>query len=81
MKARIVKWGNSLAVRIPKPVAEAALLREGDLLEIETLADHIKLHRVSRIPSFAKLIAEITPENRYEEILSGAETGKEKIEW
>jgi len=81
MKTRIVKWRSSLAVRIPKSVVEAALLKEGDLLEIETLADHIKLHRVGRIPSFAKLIAEITPDNRYEEILSDAETGKEKIEW
>ena len=26
-EAQIVKWGNSLAVRIPKPVAEAAGVR------------------------------------------------------
>ncbi len=81
MKAQMVKWGNSLAVRIPKPVAEAARLKEGDLLELEALEDHIELHKISRVPSLAKLVAEITPENRYQEISSGAETGKEKIEW
>ena len=33
---RIAKWGNSLAVRIPKDVAEALGLEEGD--EVELLA-------------------------------------------
>jgi len=32
---QIVKWGNSLAVRIPKPVAEEAGGREGDSIVIE----------------------------------------------
>jgi antitoxin component of MazEF toxin-antitoxin module len=30
--AQIVKWGNSLAIRIPKPVAEAAGVEEGDAI-------------------------------------------------
>ena len=29
-KAQIVKWGNSLAVRIPKPIAEVAGVEAGD---------------------------------------------------
>jgi antitoxin component of MazEF toxin-antitoxin module len=33
--AQIVKWGNSLAVRIPKPVAEQAGVQEGDPIVIE----------------------------------------------
>ena len=33
--AQIVKWGNSLAVRIPKPIAEEAGVREGDPIVIE----------------------------------------------
>jgi hypothetical protein len=28
MKAQMVKWGNSLAVRIPKPILEEARLGE-----------------------------------------------------
>ena len=35
MRAQILKWGNSLAVRIPKPVAEEANIRAGDAIEIE----------------------------------------------
>ena len=32
---RIAKWGNSLAVRIPKDVVEALGLKEGDEVELK----------------------------------------------
>ena len=81
MKAQMVKWGNSLAVRIPKPVAEEARLKDGDLLEIEAVEGHIELRKPTKVPSLAKLVAEITPENRYQEIATGPATGKESVEW
>jgi antitoxin MazE len=82
MKIQMVKWGNSLAVRIPKPVVEAAKLREGDSLEVEVSADgYLELHRVTRVPTLAQLISQITPENRYTEISTNAEIGKEVVEW
>jgi len=82
MKAKMVKWGNSLAVRIPKPVAEKARLREGDALEMEASAEgHVELRRASKIPTLAQLVSQITPENRYAEISTGAEVGKEVVEW
>ena len=31
---RVAKWGNSLAVRLPRAVVEALELREGDEIEI-----------------------------------------------
>jgi antitoxin MazE len=31
---RVAKWGNSLAVRLPKAVVEALQLKEGDEIEI-----------------------------------------------
>ena len=34
MQARIQKWGNSLAVRLPAEVVEALALKEGDQIEI-----------------------------------------------
>jgi len=39
MQAQVLKWGNSLAVRIPKAIAERAKLRAGDSLEIEVAAE------------------------------------------
>ena len=81
MKAQMVKWGNSLAVRIPKPIAEAAKLKEGDSLEVEAVDGCVELRRASRMPTLAKLVSQITPENRYGEIATGAEVGKEVVEW
>lgn len=31
---QVSKWGNSLAVRLPKPVVDALELKEGDQIEI-----------------------------------------------
>jgi len=42
-KAQIAKWGNSLAVRIPKAVAEEARLQEGDAILIEVSKGHVEL--------------------------------------
>jgi antitoxin MazE len=82
MKAQMVKWGNSLAVRIPKPVAEKAKLKEGDSLEVEAAAEgHIELRRARKIPTLTQLISQIAPENRYAEVSAGAEVGKEVVEW
>lgn len=82
MRARVMKWGNSLAVRIPSPIAEEASLRLGDPLEIE-VADQgsVRLHLVGKIPTLAELVAQITPDNRYPEISAGKEIGKEAVEW
>ncbi len=52
MKTQMVKWGNSLAVRIPKHVVERARLKEGDSLEIEAPAEgQVELRRPTKIPS------------------------------
>ena len=32
---QVVKWGNSLAVRLPAAVVDALQLKEGDSIEIE----------------------------------------------
>ncbi len=80
-KAQIVKWGNSLAIRIPKPVAEQAGVQEGDPVVLEAARGQIKLVRSERVPTLKELVAQITPENRYEEISTGPERGKEIVEW
>lgn len=82
MQAQVLKWGNSLAVRIPKPVAEDAHFQVGDPLEIAVGADGVvQLHRVGDVPTLAELVARITPDNRYSEVSVGAEIGREAVEW
>jgi antitoxin MazE len=82
MQAQVLKWGNSLAIRIPKPIADDAHLQLGDPLEIAVAADGVvQLHRVGEVPTLAELVARITPENRYAEISIGREVGREAVEW
>ena len=82
MRAQILKWGNSLAVRIPKSVAEAAQLTAGDPLDIDVPEQGcIHLHRTGNIPSLSELVSRITRENRYPEISAGSELGRESVEW
>ena len=79
---QIVKWGNSLAVRIPKPVAEKAGMQEGDPIEVAAgAAGNIEVRRKDRVPTLKELVAQITPENRYGETKTGVARGKEVVEW
>jgi antitoxin MazE len=80
-KTQVMKWGNSLAVRIPKAVAEKVRIREGDPILIEARKGCVEIRSVERIPTFEELVAQITPENRYDETDWGADAGKEIVEW
>jgi antitoxin MazE len=79
--AQLVKWGNSLAVRIPKPVAKEARMKKGDSIEVEVIDGHIELRRSQRTPRLKDLVTGITPENRYHETDWGSDQGKELVEW
>ena len=82
MKTQMVKWGNSLAVRIPKHVIKEAKLKERDSLEIEAVAEgRVELRRAAKIPTLSQLVSQITPANRYDEVSAGMEVGKEVVEW
>ena len=80
-KAQLARWGNSLAVRIPKAVAEQARLQEGDSIVIKTVDGHVELHPAERIPTLEELVTQITLANRHKEIATGPERGKEIVEW
>ena len=57
------RWGNSLAVRIPKDALDGADMHEGDRLEIVSERGHLVLVPQAITPSLDELIAGITPEN------------------
>jgi len=78
MKARIQRWGNSLALRIPKTFAEGISVCEGD--EIEMNVTKGKLVIASRPPRdyrLADLVAGIRPGNLHREIVTGGPQGHE----
>jgi antitoxin component of MazEF toxin-antitoxin module len=45
-QARVGKWGNNLAVRLPGEVVRSARLREGERVEVEAQADTIIIRRL-----------------------------------
>ena len=80
-KAQVVRWGNSLAVRIPKGIAEEARMKEGDAVVLKAAKGKIELRRETRVPTLEELVAKITPENRHPEVDWGKPVGKEVVEW
>jgi antitoxin MazE len=77
MNARVQKWGNSLAVRIPKSVASEAGLKQGAPVEISV--DGGRVIVAPRRDSYVlkDLVAGITAENRHDAADFGKPFGRE----
>jgi antitoxin MazE len=78
MEGKIQRWGNSLAIRIPKPIAEQVGLKQGGVVDLEVEADALSIRPVAP-PKYAlaDLVEGITEENRHQEIETGAALGEE----
>lgn len=77
MVTSIQRWGNSLAVRIPKPFASQAGLTEDTDVEIVVEGDRIVISPAKKQWKLEKLLAGISPSNRHREIRSGQPRGEE----
>ncbi len=79
MRTRIQKWGNSLALRIPKAFALGAHLQQDTLVDM-TIDDEGKLVVVA-VPEFVikleTLLHGVTNQNRHAEIDTGFMKGNE----
>jgi len=78
MRAKIQRWGNSLAVRLPKPFAEEAGLEPQSAVELSVVQGSLV---VAPLPepawSLEELLAQVTDENIHEEIDTGLPVGRE----
>jgi antitoxin MazE len=74
---QLVKWGNSLAVRIPKTVLDELQFKEGDELNVRIKNGRLQLLPVAGRETLASLVTRITPENRHGEVDWGGLVGKE----
>jgi len=54
---RVAKWGNSLAVRLPRSVVEALQLHAGDAIEIEVVGP--RSLEIAKSPSSRELLARL----------------------
>ncbi len=75
---QLAKWGHSLAVRIPKEIAEGARLREGDRLTVAVGKDRqVVVRPARRRYDLDELVSGITAKNRHGETDWGSSVGKE----
>jgi antitoxin MazE len=78
MKTRVQKWGNSLAVRIPKAFAAEAALAEDVPVELSIVRGKIVINPLATEPlSLNELLSGITPANLHGEWDTGSAVGKE----
>lgn len=78
MKARIQKWGNSLALRIPKSFASHSSLEQGSVVELTLDNGRMIVERTREEEySLGDLLARVTRKNLHSEVDFGAPVGKE----
>jgi antitoxin MazE len=77
MVASIQRWGNSLAIRIPKAFAEQAQIDENSAVEISIEGDRITIAPARRGWKLEELVRKISPDNLHREVKWGGKTGKE----
>lgn len=77
MTATIRKWGNSLALRLPRAVAQQINVSEGQSVELKVTADKLIVRPARRRPTLDELLAKVTPQNIHPETDWGPPRGKE----
>ena len=76
-KLQIVKWDNSLAVRIPKGIAQQWGVREGSTIDMVVHSDHVLMRK--KPGNLAAVLGRITVDNLHPEVGTGSTEGNE--EW
>ena len=76
MTSKIQKWGNSIAVRIPKTIIEKASLSVNSEIEIEYKNQKIIIFSKKKPVQLKDLLSQITKDNLHTED-SDAKLGKE----
>jgi len=74
MHMNVIKWGNSLGVRIPRAFANKIGIHEGNSVEV-SLQDHSILIR--KAYTLKSMLDQVTPENIHNEIQMGPARGEE----
>ena len=78
MNATVQKWGNSLALRIPKSLAKDADIHQGSVVELEVVEGEMVVKpQKARKLSLARMLRDVTKKNLHSEHEWGNVTGKE----
>jgi len=78
MRTRVQRWGNSLAVRIPKTFAEEVGLKDDSPVNLRLSQGTLVLEpSAPRPPSLEKLLAKVSKANLHAEFETGPAKGRE----
>lgn len=78
MKTRVQKWGNSLALRIPKSFAAEAGLAEDVPVELSLVKGKLVVEPITETaPTLEELLRGVTDENLHGEWDTGPAVGRE----
>ena len=78
MRTRVQKWGNSLALRIPKSFATEVGLQKETSVEVSLINRKLVITPIAKPKlSLKQLLAKVTEENIHHEIDTGPAMGNE----
>lgn len=77
MTAKIQKWGNSLALRIPHAVAKQIHVQEGDSVTLRVSTAGLTVKAAPKRATLDDLLAKVTRENLHPATDWGADVGRE----
>jgi antitoxin MazE len=66
MQARVSKWGNSLAIRLPQAAIKSLRVHEGEQVELTIKGDRLEIRAARPRYRLADLLRAITPDNQPE---------------
>ncbi len=78
MRALVSKWGNSLAIRLPKVAVEKFRLEEGVPVELSIEGDRIEIRAARPYYRLEDLLAQIAPGSE-PEVIDVRPTGEEAL--
>lgn len=79
MRSKVQKWGNSLAVRIPRAFAEQLGVDDSSEVELVLGDDGLLVRPIARRYVLAELLQRVTESNMHGEVTTGKRMGRE--EW
>ncbi len=81
MKAKVSKWGNSLAIRLPKAVAATLQVHQGQAVDLTIEGNAVVMRASRQSYTIEELVAEMDPQAQPEVLdnVSAAPVGRELL--
>lgn len=74
---QVQKWGNSLGIRVPKPLALKVGIREGSAVDLDVKDGHLVIKPKSA--TLDEMLSQVTPDNLHKEVSTGEPQGREVL--